>query len=121
MELPYERSAMHNEPMPEGLDLADQLCYQALALLYARYHSGKITREQGEKEARMIRRKREENVKSNEFGEKCREHAVKLWKDIEQSANAYRKKRTIENADKLIAAIYGVGFVEDKIQSEETR
>ena len=110
MELPYERAAMHNEPMPDGLDLSDQLCYQALAILYARYHSGKITREQGEKEARMIRRKREENIKSNEFGEKCREHSMKLWKDIEQSANAYQRDRTLENADRLIAAIYGVGF-----------
>ena len=110
MELPYERSAMRNDPMPEGLDLADQLCYQALALLYARYHSGKITRDQGEKEARLIRRKREENIKSNEFGDKCREHAVRLWKNIERSVTDYQKNRTTGSADRLLMAIYGVGF-----------
>ena len=110
MELPYERAAMHNEPMPDGLELPDQLCYQALSLLYARYHSGKITREQGEKEARLIRRKREENIKTNEFGEKCREHAAKLWRNIEQSVMDYQKNRTTESADRLLIAIYGVGF-----------
>ena len=110
MELTYERAAMHNEPMPEGLELADQLCYQALALLYARYHSGKITREQGEKEARLIRRKREENIKSNEFGEKCRESAVNLWRNIEGAVMDYQKNRTTESADRLLIAIYGVGF-----------
>lgn len=118
MELPYERSAMHNEPMPEGLDLSDQLCYQALALLYARYHSGKITREQGEKEARMIRRKREENIKSNEFGEKCRENSVRLWRNIEQSVMDYQKNRTTGSADKLLIAIYGVGFPRQEEQDE---
>ena len=111
MELPYERQAMKGEPMPDGLDLADQLCFQALSTLYKRFYSGRITREQGEHDARLIRRKRDENVKSIEFGEKCRSHAVTLWKNIEQSANAYQNNRTLENADKLIEAIYGVGFV----------
>lgn len=110
MELPYERAAMHGDQMPDGLDLHDQLCFQALSLLYARYHAGKITREQGEREARLIRRKRDENVKSCEFGEKCRSYSVKLWKEIEQSANAYQRDPSLANADRLIAAIYGVGF-----------
>lgn len=110
MELSYERAAMHGDPMPDGLDLPDQLCFQALSMLYARYHAGKITREQGEREARLIRRKRDENMKSCEFGEKCRAHSVKLWREIEQSANSYQKNRTLENADMLIASIYGVGF-----------
>ena len=110
MELPYERAAMHNEPMPDGLDLADQLCYQALSLLYARYHAGRITRERGEMEARMIRRKRDENIKSNAFGDKCREHAAKLWRNIEWSVTDYQKNRTTESADRLLMAIYGIGF-----------
>lgn len=114
MELPYERQAMKGEPMPDGLELADQLCYQALSALYKRFYSGRITREQGEHDARLIRRKRNENIKSFEFGERCRSHAVILWANIEQSANAYQKDRTLENADKLIEAIYGVGFVERK-------
>lgn len=110
MELPYERAAMHGDPMPDGLDLHDQLCFQALSILYNRYYSGRITREQGEQDAKLIRRKRDENVKSAEFGEKCREHSAKLWREIEQSANAYQMDPSLENADRLISAIYGVGF-----------
>lgn len=35
--LPYEKQAMRGDPMPNGLNYPNQLLYQALALLYARY------------------------------------------------------------------------------------
>lgn len=118
MEMPYERLAMHGGRMPSDLSAEDQLCFQSLAYLYARYHSGYITRADGEEEARMIRRKREENVKSNGFGEKCREHSMKLWRNIEVAVMDYQKNRTTERADKLLMAIYGVGFPRQEEQDD---
>ena len=48
MTYPFERAAMQNDPMPEGLTGAEQILYQGLALLYSRYRSGQLSREQGE-------------------------------------------------------------------------
>ena len=42
-----ERAAMHGKPMPDGLSLIDQVYFQGLAYLYARFRAGMITREQG--------------------------------------------------------------------------
>lgn len=110
MEMSYERLAMRGDPMPTGLSQEDQLCYQALCFLYKRYNTGQISREVGSDEARQIRMRCAENKKAAEFGEKCSQHAIKLWRNVEQAANAYQRERTQENADKLITAIYGVGF-----------
>lgn len=108
MELSYERLAMRNDPMPDGLPLEDQLCYQGLSFLYSRYHSGTIDREQGKKEARMIRFRCLENRKKMAFERKCGERSVRLWREIESASNAYAKNRTLENADRLVAVIYGL-------------
>ena len=45
MTYPFERAAMQNDPMPEGLTGAEQILYQGLALLYSRYRSGQLSRE----------------------------------------------------------------------------
>ncbi|MCD8127862.1 MAG: hypothetical protein LUD82_10675 [Clostridiales bacterium] len=49
-EFPFERAAMQNDPMPEGLTGAEQVLYQGLALVYARYHAGDIDRQTAQKE-----------------------------------------------------------------------
>ena len=110
MEMPYERLAMRGDPMPANLCQEDQTCFQGLAFLYARYYAGYISREAGEVEARLIRMRCEEAKKKAVFGEKCQQHSVRLWRAIEQASNNYQKNRTLENADQLITAIYGVGF-----------
>ena len=32
-----------------------------------------------------------------------------FWQNIERAANAYRREPSIENADRLLEAVYGVG------------
>lgn len=118
MKMPYERLAMRGDRMPDNLPEEDQLCFQSLAYLYSRYRCGYISRENGEIEARMIRRQCESQKKASEFGEKCREHSVRLWRDIEQSVMDYQKNRTTESADKLLMAIYGVGFPRQEEQDD---
>lgn len=110
MELSYERLAMRGDSMPAGLCAADQVCFQGLSFLYARFRAGIIDKESASAEKKLIVMRCEEAKKAAAFGEKCSEHAVKLWRDVEQAASAYQKDRTLENADKLITAIYGVGF-----------
>ena len=91
----YEREAARGDPMPDGLSLAEQQTYQAIRYLYAVYRAKRITQAQAaqEKEALM---------------EKSYAKQTAMWKDLEAAANRYGTDRTLENADKLIEAIYGV-------------
>ena len=59
----FERAAMNGDPMPHGLALEDQMAYQALARLYARYRAGYIARQDGAREKRQIE-KAWENAKA---------------------------------------------------------
>lgn len=102
--LDYERSAMQNAPMPPGLTFPDQLMYQSLALLYARYRLKTITREQASNEKRKLLREHEAFSYRWSLGD----HYAEVIKRTEAARTAYRKSRTIENADKLLQAIDGI-------------
>lgn len=103
-----ERAAMHGKPMPDGLSLIDQVYFQGLAYLYARFRAGMITREQGSEEKKKMLYARNEALREAEFGDRCRQHAIELWKRIESCASMYAKESTIEHADALYSAIYGI-------------
>lgn len=104
MELSYERAAVHGEPMPSGLTFPDQCMFQALAALYARYRFKTISREQASVEKKQLLREHEAFVYRWKLGD----HYVELINRTEAARTAYRKNRTIENADKLLQAIDGV-------------
>ncbi len=102
-ELSYERAAMRGEPMPRDLVFPDQLMYQSLALLYVRYRAGAVTREQAAAEKRQLLREHETFVYRWKLGD----HYAETIKKTELAATAYRKERTLENADRLLQAIEG--------------
>ena len=93
--------------MPDGLSLADQWFFQGLAYLYARFRSGQISREQGSKEKGAMLYQHDKAVRNEQFEGKMISWHVALTKDIEAAQNAYRKSRTLENADRLSAALDG--------------
>lgn len=105
MELSYERSAMHGEPMPTGLTFPDQLMFQAFSLLYARYRFKTISREQASVEKKQLLREHEAFSYRWSLGD----HYAEVIKRTEAARTAYRMDRTIENADALLRAIDGVG------------
>ena len=106
--LEFERAAMKNDPMPDGLCLVDQCMFQALANLYARYRLGIISREQARAEkGRMLYEyaKRKEQSRA--------ESALAAWranilKATEQARTQYRRERTRQAGDALCSAIEGV-------------
>lgn len=102
--LDYERSAMQNAPMPPGLTFPDQLMYQSLALLYARYRLKLISREQASKEKQQLLREHETFLYRWKLGD----HYAEVIRRTEAARTAYRKNRTTENADKLLQAIDGI-------------
>lgn len=110
MEFPFERAAMHGEPMPEELRLHEQAAYQAMRHLYAVYQQGGISREAAAREKRLIYAAFEkERMAFENSREAFRVHA-ELWKNIEAAGNRFGRERTIENAEAFVAAVYGCGL-----------
>ena len=108
MKYEYEKPAARGDPMPDGLSLAEQQTYQAIRYLYAVYRAKRVTQEQAAKEKATILRKLKMAQEKEALMDKAHQRAIKMWKDLEAAANHYGTERTIENADKLIEAIYGV-------------
>lgn len=99
----YENEAKSGAPMPDGLTAAEQMYYQSLALLSARYRYGGISAEDSVKEKRLLEREYL-NMKGKE---RYISASVMLWRDVESAATAFAKDRSIENAEKMYEAIYG--------------
>ena len=99
----FERAAMNGEPMPNGLALEDQMAYQALVYLYARYRAGAIGREDGSREKRQI----EKAWTAAKSRINYSKYSAGFFKTVEWYATDYRKQRTIEAADKLVDAVSG--------------
>lgn len=120
-ELKFERLAMANAPMPDGLSLEDQSAYQFLALLYDRYHRKQITREQAAEEKGRMLYQLDLRKRSAEFDRKMVRWHTQLIKAAEIANMAYRKNRTLENADKLVNILDGLEKVNVDGIEEENR
>lgn len=101
--LAWEKQAMRGGEMPKGLEYPDQVLYQALALLYARYRMKDISREQAAKEKLKLL----EEYRVYQFREQMGEEWVQIIKDTELARAQFRKDPTIENAWKLLEVIEG--------------
>lgn len=104
---PWERFAMSNEPMPDGLSLEEQTAYQALAHLYGRYRLKLLSREDGHTEKCKIQYEFDLRKRQAETDRKLAKHHADMLRKLEGAANAYAKNRTLENADRLYQAVYG--------------
>ena len=105
--LAYENAAMTGDPMPEGLCLEDQLTFQALSLLYARYHIGRISREDAVKEKGKLIYEHDRRIRMADSSRKLNAWHVDLRNEIQFAHCRYRKERTLEAADKLSAVLDG--------------
>lgn len=104
----YERAAMRGDEMPDGLDIVDQINFLCLRSLYAQKRAGIIDRAVGSAEKAKLRRQRDLWEQRLFFREKLAKRCVEMFQTVEAAANAYAKDRTLENADKLYQAIYGM-------------
>ena len=100
---PWERQAMNGEEMPNGLGYPDQILYLSLRILYESLRKGIIDRETAIREKRRL----VTEYNAYKFREKMGDEWVKVIKDTELARAAYRKDRSLENADKLLAAVEG--------------
>ena len=103
LELPYEKIAMSGGEMPKGMDYPDQILFLELRLLYNSYRQQLIDRETATREKVELLRVYEAHKIVDNMG--------KEWIDqirrTELARAAYRKNKTIENADKLLLCVEG--------------
>jgi len=107
-ELEFERAAMKNEPMPNGLDIIDAAMYQSLATLYARFHAGAITREKAAAEKGKMLHSYEKQRTQRDYELSLYKHRAELFRQINNAADDYAKNRTLANADRMYEIIYGL-------------
>lgn len=101
--LPYEATAMAGGEMPKGMEYPDQILFTQLRLLYDTLKRGIIDREAATKEKIELLREYEAHKIVESMGKRWVEQ-IKV-SDIARAD--YKKNRTIENADKLVACIEG--------------
>lgn len=107
MVFPYEKQAMNREPIPDGLDWLDQKMYLSLRNLYADVQNGTISRDTGILDKKKLAASYQKERENESFNQKWVRHTTQLWKGIESAQNLYRTSKTLENADKLSAAVDG--------------
>ena len=103
LELPYEKIAMSGGEMPKELEYPDQILFLELRLLYDSYKKQLIDREAATREKVELLRTYEAHKIVDRMGKEW----VDQIKRTELARAAYRKDKTIENADKLLACLEG--------------
>lgn len=105
MELPFEKEAMKGTSLPDNMSLADIKAYEALRLLYYSYRKGIVSREKAKREKEDIAGKWVLEKSEEEFANR---NNKALEYRIGKASEEYVKNRTLENADNLYAAFYGL-------------
>ena len=104
--LPYEKIAMSSGEMPDGLEYPDQILFLELRMLYDQYNKGFLDRAAATREKRRLL----ETYRAHQFVDQMGKEWAQQIKLTELARAAYRKERTIENADKLLEAIEGTNI-----------
>lgn len=104
--LPYEGIAMAGGEMPDGLEYPDQILFLELRMLYDQYGKGLLDRTTAMKEKRKLL----ETYRVHQFNDQMGKEWTQQIRLTEVARASYRKERTLENADKLLAAIEGVNI-----------
>jgi len=96
--------------IPDGsLPAPECLLWYMLRDIYDRYRNKIITQEEGEAEKQKAMRQYRDNKSHFDTAAQILRHHASMWRDIEQSADAYRKNPSIDTADAFLTAVYGVG------------
>lgn len=103
LELPYEKTAMAGLEMPKDIEYPDQILFLELRLLYDSYKRKLIDRDTATREKTELLR----TYEAHKIVDKMGKEWVDQIKRTELARAEYRKNKTIENADKLLACVEG--------------
>ena len=117
MQIEFEKDAMHGNPLPKGLDIADSCLYIALKNLYAMYRQRLISRKDASEEKKRILQNWETDKSKIEF---LNRESDAMRDKIGTASEDYKNNPCIETADKLYAALYNLpNDYRTKIKEEE--
>ena len=102
----YEQQAKAGDPMPDGLSLPEQWCYQAINQLTGRYRYGLISGDAAAREMALIKKEFSSMQAEVRYIHWC----SNLWREVEGAAMRFNDNPTIENAFEMRKAIYGDVF-----------
>ena len=105
MEFAFEKDAMQGQPLPKGLDIADNCLYVALKNLYAMYRNKLISRKDATEEKKRLIYNWTTDKAKIEF---LNREAESLRDKIGTASEDYKNNPCIETADKLYAAFYNL-------------
>ena len=105
MQVEFEKDAMHGEPLPKGLDVADSCLYIALKNLYAMYRQGLISRKDASEEKKRLLQNWETDKSKIEF---LNRESDAMRDKIGTASEDYKNNPCIETADKFYAALYNL-------------
>ena len=114
-EFPFERQAMHGEPLPQGLDIADSCLYVALKNLYAMYRNKMISRKDATEEKQRLVYNWTTDKSKIEF---LNRDSEALRDKIGTASEEYKNNPCNEKADKLYAEVYNLQDDWKKIKNE---
>jgi len=106
--LPYEKEAMHGDPMPDDLCIYDQAAFQALRNLYQSYRGKVIDRETASAEKQKILKALDDATKQAIFQDNLAYHQAEVNRLTETAKAAVRKDPTPENALQLVRVLDGM-------------
>lgn len=99
---------------PEPLSCPERAFFLQAKEIYAQYHDKRITQAESAEAMRQAIQDYNRDMTERQNGIDALQRIADLYKQIELAATAYAKDRTLENADKLLEAIYGVTMRKDK-------
>lgn len=92
----------------EPMNMPEMLLYKEIENISLKYKYGMITKDVATTLKTKALADYKHNLTAYQNGIDCANRIADLYKRIELATSAYRKNKTIDNADKLMEAIYGL-------------
>lgn len=96
------------EELPQWAPVEERAFYNRLRLLYVMFKDGAISAADGKQHKTQALLQFRQDVANRESVKKDSSRLPAFWKRIELATSAYCREPTIENADKIISALYGM-------------
>ena len=108
MDFVWEKQAANQEPMPDGLPLAEQRAFQVVSALYARFYAKTISKEQAAQDKQKTKAELKQEIDTDNYRDNTAYEREKILRLSEQVRIRARKEPTAENCVALIDTIDGI-------------
>ena len=108
MDFVWEKEAANQEPMPDGLPLAEQRAFQVVATLYARFYEKAISKEQAAQDKQKAKAELKQEIDIDNFRDNTAYEREKILRLSEQARIKARKEPTQENCLVLVDTVDGI-------------